>query len=169
MITHYQADHYFLIFVLYLVLSKTHDLSNIVWLLWRMYLCRHGLYPIHYKNVDIHCHFLLIVTGILCPCIVPSLMPNKVIPNEWICPCTTFSFLYFLPLSLHWIRLLLCLILTQPHFQQVSPTYSFGGDPPEFQSLRAFILSSALHHQLWFFSPDQLKNLHAHPLVHALL
>ena len=49
---------------------------------------------------------------------IPYINPDKVILHVWLCLRTTFYVLYFLPLSLHWIRLLLCLIIPQPHFQK---------------------------------------------------
>ena len=57
-------------------------------------------------------------TAPFCPYAVPSLIPDKVIPHGWLFFRMTFSFPYFLPFSLHWVIILLCLIWPWPNFQQ---------------------------------------------------
>ena len=108
----------FFFFAPYLGLSETCDFNIIGWFWQRLYMIHHGLYHIHYINLDVCRHFLLMAVAPFRPYIVPSLIPDKMIPCGWLCPRMTFFFLYFIPLYLHWILILLYFIPPLPHFQQ---------------------------------------------------
>ena len=79
--------------------------------------CHHGLYHIHYINLDVCCHFLLMDTYHFRPHAVLYLILNKVIPRGWLCLHTKFSFPYLFPFYLHWFWIILWLIWHWPHFQ----------------------------------------------------
>ena len=118
MSTRSQADHYFLIFCTLPWSYLTSNLNLIGWLWWCLYLRRHGLFHIHYIHFELHCHLFLMDMSPFRYYVAPYLIPDKVIPRWWQCPRMTFSFPSFLPLYLHWIRIILCLIEPLPHLQQ---------------------------------------------------
>ena len=144
MSTRYQDDHYFLLFCTLPRYLWAYNLNLIGWLWQRLYTNHHDLYHIHYMNLDVRHNLLWMATFPFRPYVMPSIIPDKVIPCGWLCQCTTFYFPYFLTLSLHLIWTIFCLVRHQPHFQHTPWLRA----PPSVGYLRASIPWS-----LWIFSP----------------
>ena len=120
MCTRFRGYHYFLIVCTFTWSLWTADFNFIIFLWWRLYLRRRGVYHIHYINSDIRCNFVLMATAPFVPYFISSLISDKLIPRGLLCQRKTFSFPSFFPLCQYWIRLLLCFIWPRPHFQHVS-------------------------------------------------
>ena len=96
-------------------------MNLIIWLWQHIYLCCHSLYHIHNINSNVRHHFLIMAMNLFCSYAIPYLIPNKLIPWGWLYSRTTFPYLFFLPLYLHWIWTILWLVQPRPYVQHLLP------------------------------------------------